>query len=181
GRVGRFLLRRELGRGGSGIVFLATDASSGREVALKLPRLEALLDPELRQRFLQEARVTIGLDHPGLVPVYEAGEVGAVCYIASAYVGETTLASWLETRLGSVPVRTAAALVAAWARGVAQRHEPHILHRDVNPSNVLLGSVPAAALPAPDLAAAGVPRLTDFGLAKLLNPARAGSVQGETT
>src|SRR5262245_55527209 len=53
GWLGRFRIQRELGRGGSGIVFLATDTATGRDVALKLPRLEALLDPDLRQRFLQ--------------------------------------------------------------------------------------------------------------------------------
>jgi hypothetical protein len=90
GRLGKFCLLRELGRGGNGVVFLAADTTTGREVALKLPRLEALLDPDLRQRFLREARLTIGLCHPAVVPVYEAGEVGAVCYLASEYAGETT-------------------------------------------------------------------------------------------
>src|SRR5262249_8414867 len=119
--------------------------------------------------------------HPGLVPVYEAGEVGAVCYIASAYAGEVTLASWLETRIEPVPLRTAAALVAALARGGDHLHEHHILHRDIKPSNVRLGPRLAGAIPAPGLAAGGVPRLTDFGLAKLLEGAAPGPAQSGPT
>ncbi|HEX3147102.1 MAG TPA: serine/threonine-protein kinase [Gemmataceae bacterium] len=180
GRVGKFRILRELGRGGSGIVFLAADTAAERDVALKLPRLEALVDPDLRQRFLVEARLALGLDHPGLVPVLEAGEVGAVCYIASEYAGETTLAAWLESRLDPVPVRTAAALVAALAKAVEYLHEHHVLHRDIKPSNVLLGKAPLGALPDPELAGPGVPRLTDFGLAKLLDVAAPASAGGTT-
>src|SRR5262249_35078466 len=96
--LGRFQIRRELGRGGFGVVFLALDAHLGREVALKVPRADILVDPELRRRFQHEARMAAGLDHANLVPVYEAGEVGPVCYIASAYCPGITLAGWLKQR-----------------------------------------------------------------------------------
>ena len=66
---GRFRIERELGRGGSGVVFLAFDPVLSRRVALKVPRLEALMTAELRGRFLREARAAARLDHPGLVPV----------------------------------------------------------------------------------------------------------------
>jgi hypothetical protein len=75
-RLGRFHIRRELGRGGYGIVFLAFDPELGRDVALKVPRPEAIMHPELRARFQHEARATASLDHPNLVPVYETGEDG---------------------------------------------------------------------------------------------------------
>src|SRR5262249_17850623 len=80
--LGRFEVRRELGRGGFGVVFLAHDPQLRREVALKVPHAEALLHPDLRARFLREARAAAGLDHANVVPVYEAAEAGAVCYIA---------------------------------------------------------------------------------------------------
>jgi hypothetical protein len=73
-RLGRFEIRRELGQGGYGIVFLAWDPNLGREVALKVPRADMLVTPDLRERFRQEARAAAGLDHPHIVPVYDAGD-----------------------------------------------------------------------------------------------------------
>lgn len=161
-RVGRFELRRELGRGGFGIVFHAYDTRLKREVALKVPRLEAALSPELRRRFLREAEAAAGLDHPNLVPLYEAGEVEGLSYLASGYCDGPTLAEWLRQQGGPVPVRPAAALVAALADGVQHAHGRALLHRDIKPGNVLLEPQPGAE-PIPF-----VPRLTDFGLAKAL-------------
>jgi len=77
-QLGRFELRRELGRGCCGIVYLAHDPLLQREVALKVPQVELALTPALRERFQREARVASALDHPNLVPVYEAGAVGPV-------------------------------------------------------------------------------------------------------
>src|SRR5262249_40372471 len=80
---GRPPIRRELGRGTAGIVCLAYDPRLGREVALKIPRAEILADPHLRERSQRAARAAAALDHPTLVPVYDAGEAGSVCFIAS--------------------------------------------------------------------------------------------------
>jgi hypothetical protein len=70
GGLGRFLLRDELGRGSFGVVFLAYDPPLRREVALKVPRADVLVTPELRARFRHEAMAAAGLDHPNIVPVY---------------------------------------------------------------------------------------------------------------
>ena len=75
-RFGRFSIVRELGRGGFGVVFLAEDSVLGRQVALKVPRPEVLVTPEVRRRFLREAEAASRLDHPHIVPVYEVGEEG---------------------------------------------------------------------------------------------------------
>src|SRR5207248_6137650 len=83
--LGRFRIERELGRGGYGVVFLAWDPLLARQVALKVPRPEAVLTPDLSRRFLREAQVAAGLNHPNLVPVYETGESGPIAYIASRY------------------------------------------------------------------------------------------------
>jgi WD40 repeat protein len=165
--LGRFAIRRELGRGAFGVVYLAYDPRLRRELALKVPRAEVLLTPELRRRFQHEAMAAAGLDHPNILPVYEAGEEGSVCFIASAYCPGITLAAWLRQRSGPVPYRVAAGLVATLAEAVEHAHRRGVLHRDLKPSNVLLET------PAPGtLGGDGselVPRITDFGLAKLVD------------
>jgi WD40 repeat protein/serine/threonine protein kinase len=178
--VGRFRVIRELGRGGFGVVFLAFDPRIGRNVALKVPRPEVLAEPSTRRRFLREAEAAVALEHPNLIPIYEVGEQGLVCYIASAYCAGPNLARWLADCLKPVPIRSAAHLVGTLARGVEHAHRRGVLHRDIKPANVLLeltGEQPSAV----DLSS-WVPRLTDFGLAKVLERSeeetRIGSLLG---
>jgi WD40 repeat protein len=173
---GRFEILREVGRGGFGIVYLARDPLLGRDVALKVPLPDRLAAPEARRRFMREARAAAILDHPHIVPVFEADELGPYAYIAAAYVAGPSLSDWLRSRTEPGSPRAAAAMVLALAGAVQHAHERGILHRDLKPSNVLLqppaGST--AAEPGADLSGL-VPRLTDFGLAKL------GDDDGEQT
>ena len=83
-KLGRFEIEGTLGQGGFGIVYLARDPMLSRRVALKVPRPEVLISPEVRRRFLREARAAAGLDHPHIIPVVEAGEIGPFAYIVSA-------------------------------------------------------------------------------------------------
>jgi serine/threonine protein kinase len=138
GQIGRFDLVRELGRGGFGIVFLAVDPVLGRTVALKVPRPEVLVTPDLRDRFLREAQAAALLSHPNLVQVYEAGEIGPLCYIVSAYCPGKTLQEWLAERKSPVAPVAAARLVAMIANAVQHAHDRGILHRDLKPANILL-------------------------------------------
>jgi len=164
---GRFQIVRELRRGGFGVVFLAHDPVLRRDVALKVPRPDALLTPDLRRRFLREAQAAARLTHPNLVAVHEVGEVGPICFIAAAYCDGPTLDAWLQERAEPAPPRLAAHIVAALADAVHYAHTQGVLHRDLKPSNVLLeSSSPAAARPADD-EPPFIPKLTDFGLAKL--------------
>ena len=170
-QIGRFELGRELGRGGFGVVFLAYDPQLRREVALKVPRTQAFLDSQLRARFHREAQTAANLDHPNIVQVFEAGEAGPICYIASAYCPGPTLAAWLREQAAPVPFGEAATLVAVLADAVAYAHRRGIVHRDLKPANVLLQTIIGGANTA-DLSSATtdfIPRITDFGLAKWLD------------
>lgn len=170
--LGRFEIRRELGRGGFGVVHLALDPRLGREVALKVPHAQVFADPELHSRFQREARAAAGLDHPSIVPVYEAGEVDSVGYIALAYCPGITLHDWLRRRIDSISGPAIAEFMATLAGAIHHAHEQGVIHRDLKPANVLLGGDwaddPGYAHQPPSLAAFA-PKITDFGLAKKLD------------
>ena len=182
-RLGRFKIIRELGRGGHGIVFLAIDETLNRRVALKVPRPECLLSKQMRRRFLREAQAAARLAHPNLLAIYESGEDGPLCYLASAYCTGPTLSAWLRSQTAPVPERLAAAIVAAVADGVAYAHERGVLHRDIKPGNVFLDASPDGLVPlADEPAVLCAPKLGDFGLARMTDDAheatRSGAVLG---
>ncbi|QDU28269.1 Serine/threonine-protein kinase PrkC [Anatilimnocola aggregata] len=163
--IGRFEIERQLGHGGFGIVYLARDPLLRRKVALKVPRLHVLANESLRERFRREGRATANLDHPNIVPIHELGEGDSVCYIAFAYCEGPSLGEWLKTRSTRVPLETAARIVQQLAEAMHYSHVRGVLHRDLKPNNVLL--FPAKA-PVGDATALGfVPRIVDFGLARL--------------
>ena len=169
-QIGRFEVRGVLGSGGCGVVFQAWDPVLFRMVALKVPRVETLFVPERRARFKQEARLAGGLAHPNIVPVFEAGEEGPVCYIASEYCHGESLAHWLEGRKDPVPFDVCAQILIALAEGVAHAHARGVLHRDLKPGNVILQSCDRSQKDSDlhsDTPLPFVPRVTDFGLAKI--------------
>src|SRR5262249_51542725 len=141
--LGRFRIIRELGVGGFGCVFLAHDPSIGREVALKVSRAGVLTTATGRQRFRHEALAAGRLDHPNIVPVYEAGEVGQICYIASAFCPGMTLAAWLKSRPAPLPWREVARMMIVLAQAVQHAHSRGVLHRDLKPANILIQNLPS--------------------------------------
>ena len=142
-KIGRFTILGELGHGGFGIVYLAQDPALGRQVALKLPRLDTLVSHDLRRRFLAEARLAARLDHPNIVPIYDVGELGdgrvaSAIYIASAYCREGPLSAWIDRQGAALAPDRIARLMIGLAEGVGYLHDLGIIHRDLKPSNVLL-------------------------------------------
>jgi YVTN family beta-propeller protein len=126
-----------LGRGGMSVVYRAHDPRLKRPVALKLLSAELAEDDEFRTRFLRESELAASLDHPNVVPVYEAGDVEGLLYIAMRYVEGTDLRALLRSN-GALAPRRAISLVAQVADALDVAHDRGLVHRDVKPSNVLV-------------------------------------------
>jgi len=151
-RLSHFRILEQLGEGGMGVVYRATDEKLGRQVALKVLRSEAVGNEERRLRFLREARAAAAVTHPHIATVHEVDEVDGVVFIAMELVeGET-----LRGRIGGQPLPPRDALRHAIeiSEAIARAHQAGVVHRDLKPDNVIVG---------PD----GHVKILDFGLAKL--------------
>lgn len=160
-QIDRFQIIGEIGRGGFGIVYIALDPMLNRRVAIKIPRIETLETQSLRNRFAKEAEISASLDHPHIVPVYEIGQTSQGIYIVSLYCPGTNLAQWLMEHRDELTLQQLVDLMVCIAEPIAYCHDQGILHRDIKPGNVLL--FPSAYRSLPFL-----PRVSDFGLAKVL-------------
>ena len=151
-----------IGRGGMGMVYQATQLSLGRTVALKVLTAELGEDPEFRERFRREGHIQGAVDHPNIVPVYEAGEIDGHLFLAMRYVPGSTLMD-LITR-GELDVPRTLRILGPLADALDAAHEAGLVHRDIKPHNVLIGPRDHAYLADFGLTrAAGVTRLTKTG------------------
>jgi YVTN family beta-propeller protein len=132
-----YYIESVLGRGGMSVVYRAEDVRLKRKVALKLLAPELAEDERFRERFLRESQLAASLDHPNVVPIYEAGELDRLLYIAMRYVPGTDLKALLQSEGALIPER-ALALAAQVGNALDAAHERGLVHRDVKPSNVLL-------------------------------------------
>ncbi len=158
-RIGRYEVRRALGRGSMGVVYLAWDPLLRREVALKVVSLADPARPELTARARREARAVARLAHPGIVPVHDVGEIDGRPFFTMEYVPGGNLAALLRERK-TMPPAEALALLAAVADAVEHAHVHGVIHRDLKPENILLA-------PGEGGAESWRPKVADFGLAEV--------------
>jgi YVTN family beta-propeller protein len=168
-RLAGYRIQALLGRGGMGVVYLAEQIGPRRQVALKLLLDPATASEAFRTRFLRESELAATIDHPNVLPVYDAGETDGVLWIAMRYVDGIDLAGLLE-REGPLAAEQALAIGGQVAGALDAAHARGLVHRDVKPANVLLavedGSVTHAYL-------------ADFGLTKRVGGARGLTASGQ--
>ena len=151
-RISRYEINSLIGAGGMGAVYLARDTNpnTNRLVALKV--LTETLDPQLRARFVREARVLAALDHPNIVRIYDSGEFEGAPFIVMEYVRGESLAEKIK-RKAPMPVGQKLKLMVELCSGLAQAHEAGIVHRDIKPANLIVDQ-------------SGRLKILDFGIAR---------------
>ena len=162
-RLGPYQIADQIGAGGMGEVYRATDTRLGRTVAVKVLPEHLASDPGRRERFAREAQAVSSLNHPHISALYDVGEEDGVHYLVMEHVEGETLQKRLEK--GPLPVDEAIEYAAQMADALEKAHQKGIVHRDLKPSNVMLAS-------------SGV-KLLDFGLAKWSGAPGAGSPLSE--
>jgi serine/threonine-protein kinase len=155
-RIAGYRLDEETGRGGMAVVYRAYDTRLERPVALKLLAPELARDAAFRQRFIRESRTAAAVDHPNIIPIFEAGEAGGVLFIAMRFVHGRDVQSLVNAG-GPLPAAQACHVISQVAAGLEAAHAHGLVHRDVKPGNILLDA--AASFP-------GHAYLSDFGLSK---------------
>jgi len=150
--IGKYVVKRELGRGGMGAVYLAEQTGLGREVAIKELVPSAAADPIALKRFLQEAQVMARTSHPNLVQVYDMEQIQGANYIVLEFVRGKSLRDWLNR--GAIPVPQVFAVMHGVLQALDYAHRHAIVHRDMKPENVLISDE-------------GDVKVADFGIARL--------------
>jgi serine/threonine-protein kinase len=153
--VAGYRIERQLGRGGMGVVYLAEQVRLQRRVALKLIVPELAEDEEFRRRFERESQMAASLDHPNVIPVYEAGEADGALFISMRYVEGSDLRMLIRNGGQLEPAR-AARIVSQLGDALDAAHARGLVHRDVKPANVLVSGAPGSEHV----------YLTDFGLTR---------------
>jgi serine/threonine protein kinase len=155
-------IQERIGRGGMAVVYRALDLRLGRLVALKVLASHLGEDEAFRQRFMRESRAAAGVDHPHIIPVFEAGEAAGMLFIAMRYVAGGDVRTLIESR-GRLSLERTGLIASQVASALDSAHAYGLVHRDVKPANILLGQASGSEL--------DHVYLSDFGLSKhSLNP-----------
>jgi serine/threonine protein kinase len=157
-RIAGYVIEEQIGRGGMAVVYRASDPRLSRPVALKILAPELTGDAAYRQRFLREMRAAAAVDHPHIVPVFDAGEADGALFIAMRYVSGQDLRRLLDTER-KLPAARVVHIVAQVASALDEAHSRGLIHRDVKPGNMLIGTVAGSGQP-------DHVYLSDFGLSK---------------
>ncbi len=152
-----YVIEEQVGAGGMAVVFRARDGMLGRLAALKVLSPALAADQEFRARFLRESRAVASVEEPHIIPVYGAGEVDGVLYIATKFVPGGDLADVMERAGGALEPGRAAAFIEQVASALDAAHAAGLVHRDVKPGNILVDAAPGRGEHA---------YLSDFGLSK---------------
>ncbi len=153
----RYRVERELGRGGMGAVYLASDIRLGRLVALKVLPPELSGDAALRERFLRETRTAASFSHPNIVPVHAVEDDGQSLAFVMGFVEGESLAARVA-RAGPLDVRSVVRLLQDVAYALAYAHGRGVVHRDIKPDNIMIERATGRAL------------VMDFGIARAMTP-----------
>lgn len=156
----RYSIRRALGKGSFGIVYLAEDRKIGRLVAIKQLLKPFEKDPEIYERFTQEARIGAQLDHPNIINVFSLEEDRDSACIIMEYLGGGSLASYIQKEK-NLDVQTSTRIIIGVLTGLDAAHHVMVIHRDIKPQNILFGAL-------------GAPKISDFGVAHLPESAGGG-------
>lgn len=151
-----YLLEKELGQGGMGIVYLARHRDTGERVALKIMQSQMAVNEQARKIFEREIEVAKSLKHPSIVRLLEAGSVDRLFYFTMQYCDSGTIEQWRQACGGKIPFHDAAPIMRQVLEGLAYVHQKGIIHRDLKPANILLRNTGGVY----------VAQLADFGLAK---------------
>src|SRR2546421_5751413 len=162
-RIGKYIVKRELGRGGMGAVYLAVQPGLGREVAIK--ELIQSADPTSLRRFLQEAQVMARTSHPNLVQVHDMELQGNVNYLVLEFVRGRSLRDWMNQ--GPIPPPQVFAVMHGVLQALDYAHRHAIVHRDMKPENVLISDE-------------GMVKVADFGIARLMDDSGVGGTATKT-
>ncbi len=164
----RFQAQRLLGKGGFGSVYLANDSLLQRNVAIKVPHRSALENDELRIRFLRESQALARLNHPSIVRVLDSGSSDGSAWQVTEYVDGPRLSDFRREHGNALSAVLAARILSQLADAVQHAHDQGVLHRDIKPDNILMERISVGS-EIDDAAVRIVPRLTDFGLARLVD------------
>jgi serine/threonine protein kinase len=157
--LGRYEIIKRIGAGGFGVVFQAFDPMMRRQVAIKIPRLSILGDETARKLLEEETSTLSRLRHPGIVTAYHAEEIDGYFCLVYEFIDGTNLQQWIDSRPNSPEIDIVVDIAIQLCDALEHAHSRGVIHRDIKPSNILVSQDGNSVL---------TTKLTDFGLAKIL-------------